>query len=410
MNLDEVSIVIGIDWADRTHVCCLVDRKVASRQMVQVGASAEAFGAWLDTVEQHYPEGKIVVAVERSEGALVAMLLPRPRMAVVPVNPVVLHRFRQAFVPSGAKDDPGDAALLADIVLTHAEKFAVLRPAAELLAELSALVRERRHWMDAHTKLVEQLIALLKKYYPQALELAGKPVASPMTLAFLRRWPDLPAAQRAQWSTLERFYRQHHSGRAELLQRRRALLRTARPVSEQAAYVGPCRLHLVAIVRQIEAVNASIAEFDAAIAEQYARAPGHAVIDSLPGAGPALAPRLWVACAAEGDQPEATTLQLKSGIAPVQRQSGGSKVVCFRWARPHFLHQTWTEFAYHSIMPCSWARDYYRGRKAKGHSAGAILRGLAFKWIRIVARLWKDQIPYNESLYLERCSARRAAA
>jgi hypothetical protein len=63
-----------------------------------------------------------------------------------------------------------------------------------------------------------------------------------------------------------------------------------------------------------------------------------------------------------------------------------------------------------AIMPCSWARDYYRGRKAKGHSEGVILRGLAFKWIRIVARLWKDQIPYNESLYLERCSARRAAA
>ena len=174
MNLDEVSVVIGIDWADRTHVCCLVGRKEASRQMVQVGASAEAFGAWLDTVEQQYPEGKIVVAVERSEGALVEMLLPRPRMAVVPVNPVVLHRFRQAFAPSGAKDDPGDAALLAEIVLTHAEKFAVLRPAAELLAELSALVRERRHWVDTRTKLVEQLIAVLKKYYPQALETGGE--------------------------------------------------------------------------------------------------------------------------------------------------------------------------------------------------------------------------------------------
>ena len=65
--------------------------------------------------------------------------------------------------------------------------------------------------------------------------------------------------------------------------------------------------------------------------------PGTSVIDSLPGAGPALAPRLWVACAAEGDQPEARTMQLKSGIAPVQQQSGNSKAVCFRWARPHFL-------------------------------------------------------------------------
>jgi transposase len=167
---------------------------------------------------------------------------------------------------------------------------------------------------------------------------------------------------------------------------------------------------MLAIVRQIEAVNESIAQFEASITELYAKAPGHEVIDSLPGAGEALAPRLWVACASEGNDPNAATMQLRSGIAPVQKQSGNSKVVCFRWARPRFLHQTWTEFAHHSIKTCSWACAYYQARKAKGHGDGVILRALAFKWIRIVARLWKDQVPYNESFYLERCSARRAAA
>jgi len=410
MNLDEGSVVVGIDWADRTHVCCLVNPKATARQMVQVGASAEAFGTWLDTIEQQYPEGKIVVAVERSEGALVEMLLARSRLVVVPVNPVVLHRFRQAFVPSGAKDDPGDAALLADIVRTHPERFAALRPAAALLAELAALVRERRHWVDTRTKLVEQLIAVLKKYYPQGLQLVGQIVGSPMTLEFLQRWPDLPAAQRAKWSTLERFYRQHHSGRDEVLQERHERLRTARCVSENEAYLRPCRLHMLAIVHQLEAVNESIAQFEAAITELYAQAPGHEVIDSLPGAGEALAPRLWVACASEGNDLSAETMQLRSGIAPVQKQSGNSKAVCFRWARPRFLHQTWTEFAHHSIKTCSWAGAYYHARKAKGHGDGAILRALAFKWIRIVARLWKDQAPYNEAFYLAHCSARLATA
>ena len=315
-------------------------------------------------------------------GALVEMLLPRPRMAVVPVNPVVLHRFRQAFAPSGAKDDPGDAALLADIVRTHPERFAALRPAAALLAELAALVRERRHWVDTRTKLVEQLIAVLEKYYPQGLKLAGKTVSSPMPLEFLQHWPDLPAAKRAKWSILERFYRQHHSGREEVLQERYELLNTARSVSEN----------------------------EASITELYAEAPGHEVIDSLSGAGEALAPRLWVACASKGNDPNAATMQLRSGIAPVQKQGGNSKVVCFRWARPRFLHQTWTEFAHHSIKTCSWAGAYYHARKAKGHGDGAILRALAFKWIRIVARLWKDQAPYNEAFYLAHCSARLATA
>jgi hypothetical protein len=133
-------------------------------------------------------------------------------------------------------------------------------------------------------------------------------------------------------------------------------------------------------------------------------------IDSLPGAGEALGPRLWVACASEGNDPNAATMQLRSRIAPVQKQGGNSKVVCFRWARPWFLHQTWTEFAHHSIKTCFWACAYYQARKAKGHGDGAILRALAFKSIRIVARLWKDQALYDESFYLAHCSARLAAA
>lgn len=409
MNLDEVSIVIGLDWADRTHVCSLLNRRGEVQQVVRVGASPEAFGSWLEALERRYPQGRLVLAVEKSEGALVEMVRARPRLALVPVNPVVLHRFRQAFAPSGAKNDPGDATLLGQIVLRHPEQFDPLKTPDELAARLAALAKERRHWVDARTGLLEELISLLKKYYPQALELAGENLASPMALEFLQRWPELPALKKAPWRVLEKFYRHHHSGREAVLRRRRELIEAARSVSEREAYLQPCRLHLLAIVRQIAALNASIAQFDAAIAELYAQAPGREVIDSLPGAGPALGPRLWAGCASEGKAPDAETLQLKSGIAPVQKQSGGSKAICFRWARPRFLHQTWTEFAHHSLVSCSWARAYYQQRKAKGHGEGAILRGLAFKWIRIVARLWKDQICYDESFYLKRCAARQTA-
>lgn len=410
MNLDQVSVMIGIDWADRTHVCCLFDQAKGTRHVIRVGSSPEDFGVWLDAVQTQYPQGRIVIALERPEGAMVEMIRYRSRFEIVPINPVVLHRFRQAFAPSGAKNDPGDATLIGEIVLTHPEKFEALMNQDPVLAALSALVKERRHWVDTRTGLLEELISVLKKYYPQALELAGENLASPMAGEFLLRWPDLLAAKKTNWSTLEKFYRRHHSGREDVLKRRRELLHTARIVCEHEAYLQPCRLHMLAIVRQIEAVSTSIAQFDAAIAELYAQAPGHDVIDSLPGAGDALAPRLWIACASEGPAPESETMQLKSGIAPVRIQSGNSKATCFRWARPRFLHQTWTEFAFHSLKDSVWARQYYQQRKDKGHGEGAILRGLAFKWIRIVARLWKDQRPYDESFYLEHCSARLAAA
>jgi hypothetical protein len=304
----------------------------------------------------------------------------------------------------------GDAGLLREIVLTHPEKFAALSAVEARLEQLAALVRQRRHWVDTRTGLVEQLGAVLKRYYPQALELAGENLCSPMALEFLQSWPDLPAAQKAEWEEVEKFYRGHRSGRKAVLARRRELLVKARSVSEAEPYVGPCRLQMLAIVRQIEALNASVAEFDQAIASLYAEAPGREVIDSLPGVGAVLAPRLWVACQQAGEKTTGLDLALRSGIAPVQKQSSGSKTVAFRQARPRFLHQTWLEFAAHSAAKCAWAGAYCAARKEKGHGKSAIHRALAFKWTRIVARLWRERIPYDEGYYMQHRSARLAAA
>jgi hypothetical protein len=160
----------------------------------------------------------------------------------------------------------------------------------------------------------------------------------------------------------------------------------------------------------MEALAPSIERFNEAIAEIYHGVEGREVIDSLPGAGKVMAPRLWVACQQAGPGATALDLALLSEIAPVQKQSGQSKVVNFRHGRPRFLHQTWTEFAYHSILGCGWAKAYYKGRRAKGHGKHASLRAFAFKWTRIVTRLWRDQVPYDDAFYTCQRSARQTAA
>jgi hypothetical protein len=410
MKLEQTSVVIGLDWADREHTCSLHQPDGKKLSLITVAAAPEIFGRWLDELRQKFPQGQIVVVIERPDGAVVEMMRERAGFVIVAVNPVVLHRFRQAFAPSGAKGDPGDAALLAELILTHPEKFEALEAQDPQLQKLGALVQERRNWVDMSTGLVQQLNDVLKKYYPQALELTGENLGSPMTLAFLRRWPDLAAVKRARWSTLERFYFHYHSCREELLARRRELHANAQSVSEQECYIAPLRLHMQAIIGQLEALIPSIEHFDEAIAEIYHGVEGRQVIDSLPGAGKVMAPRLWVACQQAGPEATALDLALLSGIAPVQKQSGQSKVVSFRHGRPRFLHQTWTEFAYHSILGCGWAKAYYNGRRAKGHGKHASLRALAFKWTRIVARLWRDQVPYDDAFYTCRRSARQTAA
>ncbi len=95
-------------------------------------------------------------------------------------------------------------------------------------------------------------------------------------------------------------------------------------------------------------------------------------------------------------------MQCYSGIAPVTEASGNSQWVHFRFICPKFLRQTFHEFAGCSIQRSEWARAYYdhlHNDKNKSHQVA--VRSLAFKWLRIIYRCWKDGKPYDEPIYMQ---------
>ena len=127
----------------------------------------------------------------------------------------------------------------------------------------------------------------------------------------------------------------------------------------------------------------------------------------MPGAGRVLAPRL---AAIFGTRREnwgsAEDLQRRTGVAPVRKQSGQMEQVFFRRARPKFVHQTMVEFAKCSTQFCAWARLFYEDQLKKGKSKFAAIRALAFKWLRILYRCWKDRMVYDEAKYLSSLQAK----
>jgi len=84
----------------------------------------------------------------------------------------------------------------------------------------------------------------------------------------------------------------------------------------------------------------------------------------------------------------------------VTKQSGKSHGVHFRRACPKFLRQTFHEWASHSIAYSAWARAYYQQQRSRGSRHHAAVRSLAFKWIRIVFRCWRDHARDDEQTYL----------
>jgi len=150
----------------------------------------------------------------------------------------------------------------------------------------------------------------------------------------------------------------------------------------------------------LKQMQTSIKRFDAVIAETSHQHPCWAITQSLPGAGPVMAPRLLAAMGNGKRYQNAHQMQCASGIAPVTAASRRTRVIQFRRACPKFLRQTFHEWAQHSMKSCRWARVYYDQLRAVGKRHHAALRALAFKWQRILFRCWQDGVVYDESKYI----------
>lgn len=411
LPVGEFAALIGLDWGDSKHAIALRPRSAgrAPVEHLDLEHSAESLHAWIREMGERFGHQPVAIAVESSKGAVVAALMEYPWVVIYPIHPSTSRRFSTAFTPSGAKDDMPDAQILLEIIESHRQRLRALVPQDAATRRVAMLVEVRRKLVDSRTHATNQITSLLKKYYPQALELTGDSLCSPVAVDFLARWPELALLQRAKAQTVRDFYQAHNVRRPELIEARLALIKGARPLTEDRALCEVSILHLAALVAEVRALSAHVAKADAAIATAFDIHPDAHIFRSLPGAGPVLAPRLCVLFGADRDRwSNASELQKYYGIAPVTERSGRQKHVHWRWSAPVFARQSLVEWAGQSIKWCPWAKAYYLQQKGRKNRHSAILRSLAFKWLRILWRCWRDSKTYDDALYLAHLRERKA--
>jgi transposase len=396
---------VGIDWADTKHDICVQAAGESRRESGCIAHQVAAIDEWANALHRRFG-GPLAVALELAKGPIVAALQKYDFLVLFPINPATLAKYREAFQPSGAKNDPGDAELALDLLLHHPERFGPLRPQSVPMRTLVSLVERRRQLVGDQNRLTNRLCDMLKQYYPQALEWFDDR-GTVLFCDFLERWPTLRSVRQARTAVLETFFHAHHCRSASLISARIESIRSAAALTDDPAIIGPCRLHVLALVAQLRAVLAAIVQFDLEIAAVVHTLPDYALFEDLPGAGACLAPRLL---AAFGEQRErfrsADELQKYAGIAPVTERSGKKSWVHWRLQCPKFLRQTFVEWAAQTITRSFWAGAYYRQQRAKGSSHHIAVRALAFKWIRILYRCWQTHTPYNETVYLNALAKR----
>lgn len=398
---DDIVLWVGADWADQKH--CLVTRPPSgsSSQMHWLDQKPQHLDEFFLGLRQKYPTGCIGVVLEQSRGALLYALLKYSFLRLYPVNPRCLADFRSAMIASGAKGDPADADLLCEMGCKHSEYLRPLELQDEVTRQLVLLNEHRRDIVDEQTALSNQLTSALKCFFPLALELFAEDIVAPIALDFLARWPNLAAAQKAKPGVLRKFFYDHNSRSEEKIQQRLKAISAAKPLTEDAAILSCLELLARTLIRRLKAVQAGLAEYDGRIKTVFDSHPKAKIFASFPGVGPVFGPRLAAAFGtSEANFPTPESILCWSGVAPVKLQSGKTKVVLWRWARPKFLHQTFVEHARTSVFFSGWARQFFDSRIQKGWRKFRIYRALAFKWIRIFWRCWKDNVEYDEAKYL----------
>ena len=392
---------VGLDWADQQHVVHLQEAGSNNRERFLLDQTPEALHSWIQHLRSRFGGRPVAIAVEQSRGALIYALMHVEFLHIYPVNPVMIAKLRQAFHPSGAKDDPRDADLLLDVLLTHRHHLRVLVPDDVLTRSIQLLGEGRRKLVDQRTALTNQLTAALKDYFPQALAWFGD-LHTSRACAFLQRWPSLQLLKRATTSSIRKFYQSQGYRGQDKLQRLLQDLSSSQPLVEDEAVLLASSMMVQALVKQIPALTESIDQYDQQIAALFKKHDDFTLFTSFPGAGAATAPRLLGALGSDRNRFEfASQIQQMSGIAPVTVRSGQSSSVHWRLACPKFLRQTFHEFAAQSIPHSDWAKAYYDQQKQRGSSHHAALRALAYKWIRIIFRCWKNRTLYDETIYFK---------
>ena len=396
------AVTIGLDWADQKHDLWIRPADGSKTEHLQLPQTPEAVHEWVAKLRERFGNSHVAIALETSRGPVISALLAYDFIVLFPVNPKALKDYRAAFCVSGAKDDRSDAMLLEELVRLHRDKLKALEPDTELTRKLAGLVENRRRLVDERTRLVNQLHSSLKTYYPLAETLLEGQMTKPMAADFLARWPDLPTLQSTDLKTLRAFFYKHNSRGARKMEERLQAVQKGKALTSDEAIITPARLLVGALAGMLKPLHQAVARLDQEIEQAMDQHPDAALFRSLPGAGPALAPRLLVAFGTNRDRFEsAAEVAQFYGLAPVVKQSGNSKTVHMRHRCPKFGRQTFHENAGCALKKEPWTRCYYDHHKTrhddKHHQA---CRALAYKLIRIYYACWKHRQAYDPNCYL----------
>ncbi len=400
----------GIDWANEHHDVLVIDeqgRQVGTLRVEHSPQGMSKLNTFLQQIIGSESKDQLACIIETTHGLLIAHLL-EAGWPVYPVNPRTVDRRRGA---SGAKTDTIDAYLLAKTGRVDLTDLHRLTPDSETIAELKLLTRDQDALIQMQTRLVNQLTACLKAYYPVALELFSK-LQQKSTLLFLQTYPTPQMAMAASVEQIAEVLRRAKHPHATSVARE-IVERLHQPHLQADAVTTRAKSRLLlALVSQLLPLLEQIRQYDKEIDTLFLTHRDHELFTSLPRAGKRLAPRLLAEIGDDRTRyQDASSLQALAGTSPVLFQSGAYSKAHRRMGCIKPLRNALQQFAWQTTQSEAWALQYYQRKRAEGKSHTVAVRALANVWVRIIFAIWSRRCCYDTAIFeqAQLQHARRAA-
>jgi transposase len=390
-------VFVGHDWAEDHHDIHVQDGEGRQLAKARLADGVEGIAEFHAVVAEHVEDpAEVVIASETDRGLFVAALIAAG-YRVFAINPASTAKYRTRHSTSGAKSDPGDAKVLADLARTDVHNHRPVAGDSELSEAIKTLARAHQGMVWTRQRQSNQLRSILREFYPAALE-AFDDLASSDALAVLKVAPTPAQGRGLSRSKIAAALRR--GGRQRNIDKRTEEIQDALR-SEQleapalvADAMGAVVSSLVAVIATIQT---QIGQLETQLDEHFEAHPDAKIIRSLPGLGMILSARVL---AEFGDDPNrydtAKCRKNYAGTSPITKASGKHRVVLARYARNRRLADACYQWAFAAITASPGARAFYDQRRAAGDTHHRALRALGNRLVGILHGCLRHQTPYDE--------------
>jgi hypothetical protein len=391
-------IFAGVDWAEAHHDVHVQDEAGKRLGGGRLPEGVDGIARFHELAAAHAQDpGEVAIGIETDRGLFVAALVAAGYQ-VFAVNPMSTSRYRDRHSTSGAKPDPGDAKVLADMVRTDRHNHRQVAGDSDIAGAVKVLARAHQSMIWARRRQASQLRSGLREFCPAALA-AFDDLTSSDALQVLRLAPTPAAGAVLSRSQIAAALRR--GGRQRRIDERAAAIQTAlrtpqlRGPAVVAAAMGASVSASAAVIAEM---TAQITALASALEADFEQHPDAAVARSLPGPGTILGARVL---GEFGDEPDryATAKSRKNyaGTSPITRASGTKRVVLARYARNQRLADAIYLWAFASLTCSPGARACYHARRAAGDTHHAALRALGNRLVGILHGCLAHHAPYSET-------------